>query len=423
LKRLLRLKNPIRDYAWGSTTLLPRLMGRPTTGEPEAELWMGAHPAAPSSVVLGEGRSSGDSGTEIRLDELVALHPLEVLGAQVLKRNRSRSEGPRFPFLLKILAADRPLSIQTHPSARQAREGFERENHDHLDPADPKRCYRDPLAKHELVCAFADDFPVLSGFRAREETLANLRSIASEEISPWIHRLATGSPAEGYRYFLGELLAARAVPLDRALLRRLRGSERPEHRWTAKLEERFPGDPMALGPLFLHLVNLAPGQALATEAGTLHSYLGGLAVELMTPSDNVLRGGLTSKHVDRPELLRIMSFEPADPRILEPPALEAGGVGVRTYRLPAEGEDLALALDRIDLRPGARHTVEHRGGVEILLSVAGRVEGTTETGEPLEFGPGEALLVPSTAKRYWLSALDLSENGVSTVFRARCLLE
>lgn len=382
-----RLANPIREYAWGSHTALAELTGRPApTASPEAELWMGAHPSAPSRVATAAG--------EVPLDEWIRRDPASVLGAEVARRFSGE-----LPFLFKVLAPARALSIQAHPSEAQAREGFARENAAGLALDDPRRCYRDPHAKPELICALSG-FEALCGFRPASEIAAGLDALGESAAA-----LRTALD-DGIARFLRTLLG----DVDRRALADAVGvaaADRDAEDWrcVAELWRQYPGDPGVLAPLFLHRVSLAPGEALFLAAGELHAYLSGVGIELMGNSDNVLRGGLTPKHVDVDELLRTLDFEVGRPAVLAARPLARG---IEVFETPAP--EFALSILRPE--PGCVVECASAGGVEILLCVAGRAS-VREAGSKaaLEIARGDSLLVPASVAGYRL-------EGDAQVFRA-----
>jgi mannose-6-phosphate isomerase len=316
-----RLDNTIERYAWGSPTAIPRLLGVEPDGSPQAEMWIGAHPKAPSQI---DGR---------RLDDAIAEAPETMLGARVAARF-----GERLPFLLKVLAAAEPLSIQCHPDKRQAQEGFARENAAGIPLDARQRNYRDDNHKPELIVALTR-FRALKGFRPIEE----VRGLGS---------------FPDLKTMFVEVMSWPKEKVERAA----RDSGDPIVR---ELSARYPGDPGVLAPLYLHAITLSPGQALFLRDRELHSYLEGVGIEIMANSDNVLRGGLTPKHVDVRELERVLVFEPVEANVLDP--LELGGE--RTYRTPAEEFLLSSVSVGGEWRP------DHRDGIEILLSVEGTIEG------------------------------------------------
>jgi mannose-6-phosphate isomerase len=393
---VLVLENPIQDYAWGSRTAIAGLLGRPVpSAGPEAELWIGAHPKAPSRIVAPPGLGT--------LDRAIQEDPVGFLGHEVCDRF-----GNELPFLLKVLAAAEPLSIQAHPDHEQARRGWDRENAEGIPIDAPRRNYRDPNHKPELVCAL-EPFVALEGFRPVEEVARNLEPVARPEIAPELGRVAREGTPLALRALFARLMTLdaeeQALVLKRATVEaaRRRASD-PAWEWVGRLMTRYPADVSALSPLYLNLVTLGPGEGLFLPAGELHAYLGGTAIEIMANSDNVLRGGLTSKHVDVPELLSILVFAGRRPEVL---TAQEAGPGERVYRTPAREFELAL-LDVATARP----FVPSPGrGVEILLGLRGEVvlrSGPAAT----PVGQGRSVFVPASLPSYTL-------EGEGRVCRAR----
>ena len=390
---LLKLDNPIQDYAWGSKTALARLQGRPPATEPEAELWIGAHPKAPSVVTI--------AGRRLTLDRLVADRPNEMLGPA------AQRFGAVLPFLLKVLAVAQPLSIQAHPSLAQAAEGFAREQAAGIAPDAPNRNYRDRNHKPELAVAL-EPYWMMSGFRPFDQLLHHLEAIGAPALRAATAALRQRPTEEG----LGSLLATalhlsdpqRADLVTRALehaASQLRGVEHGTHagavaRWVERLAAGYRGDAGVLSPYLLNVVHLAPGEGIFTGAGTLHAALSGTAVELQANSDNVLRGGLTVKHVDVPELLRVARFLPQEVAVLDP---APDATGERRYPTPAVEFALSsVALDRLPRHTGFfSATVD---GPEILLVLHGDATVTDEQGRSLDCRGGEAVFVPATVGGY-----------------------
>lgn len=278
---VLPLVGTIQHYAWGSTEKIARLQGRDPSGQPEAELWFGAHPKAPSLIAGSHATLLGEFERDARL-----------AGAR-----------GRLPFLMKILAIETPCSIQVHPSPDQAHEGYTRELAAGIEFDDPHRCYVDAYDKPELLCAL-EPCDALVGFRPAGEVAALLKQA---ECLTLANRLARSSPGE---LFL-ELL--RTTPIDE--LAQLLGYSRahrnddPVWHWIDRLAALYPGDAGLFAPIFLQYVRLEPGEAIYVPAGLIHAYLHGFAVEVMGASDNVLRAGLTPKHIDVPELARVVDTE------------------------------------------------------------------------------------------------------------------
>lgn len=297
------ITNTPRPYAWGSTTAIPEFLGTPITGEPEAELWLGAHPGSPSVIVDPES-----VGGARDLAEWIAAEPASTLG-------RFASDG-RLPFLLKVLAAGSPLSLQAHPTTGQAIEGFALENERGVPLDAPHRNYKDAFAKPELIYAVSPTFDALCGFR----TLTQFGEIVDEllviEASPELDDLRQRVGAPDALAGLVEWLStggddvARLVSTVSALARRAApdSPHAAELATVVTLADQYPGDPGIVISLMLNHVRLTRGEVLYLPAGNIHAYLFGLGIELMASSDNVLRGGLTPKHVDVPELLSVLDF-------------------------------------------------------------------------------------------------------------------
>lgn len=379
------LVGALRSYAWGSRTALAELCGRPVpSAHPEAELWFGAHPADPAHIRT-------DNGT-LSLLEVVSADPARELGPAA-----TEFDG-RLPFLLKLLAAEEPLSLQAHPSLEQARVGFAQENRAGVPLDSPLRNYRDENHKPELVVAL-DRFEALAGFRNPRNTVELLRVLAVPELASYAELLAAQPDSDGLRTLFTtwitlpqNVLAALLPAVLDGCVRYLSGTDRTfaaEARTTLELAEAYPGDAGVLAALMLNRLTLQPGQGLFLAAGNLHAYLRGLAVEIMANSDNVLRGGLTPKHVDVPELLRVLDFEPIDlPLVLPEPA----GDGSVRYRTPAP----EFALRRFDLIEGSGQVPLTEAGPGIVLCSSGTAR-LRRDGSELILGRGAAA---------WVSAAD-----------------
>lgn len=365
---VLRLENPVRHYAWGSTTFIPQLLRRPVDHQPWAELWMGAHESAPSIVRL--------DGEPVRLDALVARDPDGILGADSVRRL-----GPRLPFLFKVLAAEHPLSIQAHPDRQQARAGFERENAAGIPPGAPHRNYRDDNHKPELIVALTP-FVALEGFRSPDAIASELGSLRLPELDPLVHALRR----DGLRGFFELLMTSTRQGALGAMVHAMGSRHDARAAWVRELAARHPGDLGAFAPLYLHLVELAPGQALFLPARELHAYLRGAGLELMASSDNVLRGGLTPKHVDVPELLATLRFEPVEPAIIDP---VPGEGELSTYPTPTD----EFALSHVELSQRSR--LAARGTPAIALCTCGHLS-MRASGLPLmSLAQGESALLPA----------------------------
>lgn len=322
-----RMLNPVRDYAWGDCEFIPRLLGKePVPGSPVAELWMGSHPSAPSLIRTPEG--------DVSLLDYLRQHPLAGFG--------SVSDREGLPFLMKVLAAAKPLSIQAHPSRESAKLGFQRENSLGVPLDSPRRNYRDPNHKPELICALTP-FRALCGFRAYDEVISLFRKLGLDSQISSFEQLSRFSDFRAFQKFIVQLLSypsEKAAPLLENYESALREGRLGEEALTnacLSLCSSYPQDMGALAPLYLRYFQLAPGEALYLGAGILHAYLEGAGIEIMANSDNVLRGGLTPKHVDVPELTAILGFDPYPGGIIQP---QANGEGSMAYPCPAEEFEL-----------------------------------------------------------------------------------
>lgn len=363
---MLGLANRIQPYAWGSVDGLAPLVGTPPTGHEEAELWVGAHPAAPSTTADGP-----------TLDEAVAADPEGLLGPDLVARF-----GPRLPFLLKVLAIGSPLSIQLHPDPDQAAAGFAAEEAAGRPADAPDRTYKDPHAKPEVLVALAPTW-VLVGFRRGSDAAARLRSLGPETTP--LADLVVDQPDA--RRALVHLLTAPAA--ERAALAHLAatraGAGDDARSWVRRLAAAYPGDPTALAPLVLDLRQLAPGEGVFLPAGVPHAYLGGAGVELMGASDNVVRGGLTPKHVDTEALADLLA--PAGVGV-EPMPGDGVALGIRRYDPPVP----EITLHRLEA--GSRAMAAPPGtGPALAVATGGSAVLTTEH-DRVELGEGRAVLVP-----------------------------
>ncbi|KAF3465762.1 mannose-6-phosphate isomerase, class I [Streptomyces sp. Tu 3180] len=377
-----RLDNTIRPYAWGSTTAIPRLLGTEPTGEPQAEMWMGAHPGAPSRTARGT------------LVEVIDAAPEKELGAASVAKF-----GPRLPFLLKLLAAGAPLSLQVHPDLDQAKRGYEDEERRGVPVDAPHRTYKDANHKPELICALTE-FDGLCGFRDPLRAAGLLDGLGVDSLKPYVDLLHAHPEEAALREVLTAILTAdpdemaHTVTEAAAACDRLGGPYAPY----AGIAHHYPGDPGVIAAMLLNHVRLQPGEALFLGAGVPHAYLSGLGVEIMANSDNVLRCGLTPKHVDVPELLRIVRFEAGDPGVLRP---EATPEGEEVYETPID----EFRLSRHVLPEGGAPRDLTLSTPQILLCTAGSVRA----GEH-ELSPGTSVFVPAGEKA--------EVSGTGTLFRA-----
>jgi mannose-6-phosphate isomerase len=372
------LEPVIQPYAWGSTLAIAQLQGRPTpSAGPEAELWFGAHPSAPSGVRRDEQHTT--------LDAVIAADPARELGPGYTDRF-----GPRLPFLLKILAAEQALSIQVHPDGAQARAGFRAENERGVALADPARNYVDDWPKPEVLCALTR-FEALAGFRSPGEAADLLDALAVPALTSLVDQLRKSDDPNTMRDVLDAVLNwprdTRADLLRDAIAActRAAGAD-PAFAAAARTATHHPDDLGALASLLLRHLVLAPGEALFMPAGGIHAYLHGVGVELLANSDNVLRAGLTRKHIDRQELLRIV-----DPAVRVPLLrAEPAGPGVTVY--PVEVPEFQLF--RLDLT-GEPVTLPGTGP-RLVLCVDGEAALHTAAGAPVKLTRAAGCFVPAS---------------------------
>ncbi len=427
---ILRMVNSIRPYDWGSATEIPRLTGiENPNAEPMAELWMGAHPGAPSGV-----RLDGDSES---LPVYLSRDVEGVLGPEVARRF-----GGRLPFLLKILAADRPLSIQAHPDLEQARAGFAREEEAGIPRDAFERSYRDDNHKPELIraltrfsalrgfrpfAAIAEEFsgPEFSGRGPAGRTSAAAGGDGMAALAAAVSELRASPGEPSLRRFFSALMSTEAATLAEAAMLRARNArtraggargggarphERSRYEWVERLGDEYGADRGVAAPLYLNCLELAPGEAMFLPAGTLHAYLEGSGIEIMANSDNVLRGGLTRKHVDVPELIRTLVFAPDDPEIVRADPDAPPG---QWYRYATPASEFALEETRVD---GTAERPRPAATPEVVLALEGAVRLEDEAGDGVELSRGESAFVTADTGDYTL-------RGTARVFVATVPLE
>ncbi|HEY8702981.1 MAG TPA: mannose-6-phosphate isomerase, class I [Arthrobacter sp.] len=386
------IDNVLRNYAWGSTTAIASLLDRPASGRPEAELWIGAHPDSPSVARRSDG-------SQVPLDALIAEDPAHFLGGESLAEF-----GPRLPFLAKLLAAGQPLSLQVHPSIGQAKAGFARENASGMAPDSPSRNYRDENHKPEMIFALTP-FEALCGFRPPAETRRILQQLAAsldlvesetpQLITDLLDDLADPDEGAGLRKAFERLIAGGdAVSEATALAVAALVSGAPLAPYEAELStvislnEEYPGDPGVLISLLLNRISLAPGEAVYLPAGNVHAYLHGLGVEVMASSDNVLRGGLTPKFIDVPELLRTIEFKPVGVPMLLP---RISDLGQELYQPPFR----EFQLQRIELRPDGGPVPLAQNGAAVVIVVEGALYLDSPKGD-LQLSRGGSAFLPAS---------------------------
>ncbi|MFM7537911.1 MAG: mannose-6-phosphate isomerase, class I [Acidimicrobiales bacterium] len=349
---MLPLVGSVQRYDWGATDAIPALLGVPPDGTPQAEWWLGTHPVAPSRAVV--------DGVE---------------------RSLAQVAGGPLPYLVKVLAAAAPLSLQTHPSKAQAEAGFAREDAAGIARDAPNRTYRDDNHKPELLVAL-EPFDALCGLRRPGPLADRLAGLACPALDPVIGALRGPDGLRTAVEWLWRRPADEAAAIARAVAGACAGRDEPDARWVVRLTKRYPDDIGAVLALCCNLVRLAPGEAIFLGPGNLHAYLHGVGVEVMASSDNVLRGGLTTKYVDVEALLEVVEFEPLDDPVIRPVALDHAR---QRYEVPVPD----FAVERVTVTPG-RPVTWTAAGPEILVVVDGSVDGLAR-GAAAYLSPGEVV--------------------------------
>ena len=383
------LKNTIQEYAWGSHQAIPNLLGQQNPdNKPQAELWMGAHSKAPSLVEY--------QGQWVSLLDLINQNPKAILGQETAKKFDNR-----LPYLFKVLAADRPLSIQAHPNLHQARAGFQKENDQNIPLDAPNRNYRDDNHKPECLCALTP-FWALSRFRSISSMLSYLEKVCPHGLESEIKDLKHQPTSNGLKWFYTTLMSMDTDRQNQVVAEALEeavgyASDDPVFEWMLKLGEYYPNDIGVLSPILLNLICLEAGQAIFLNAGELHAYLEGLGIELMANSDNVLRGGLTPKHVDVPELLQILKFEDQDVMLINP---QASIPAESVYSSPAKEFELSV----ITLKSGMQYRSPLNRSVEILICTHGAATLMDPGSQnKTKLHQGVSALIPAAVESYTIS--------------------
>ncbi len=380
------LKNTVQEYAWGSYTAISELLGNDSPASvPQAELWMGAHPKAPSMATCG--------GRQRSLLELVEKYPKAILGEEVANKFHSR-----LPYLFKVLAAAKPLSIQAHPSIDQAKEGFEKENRLGISFDAFNRNYKDDNHKPECICALSA-FWALNGFRKISAMIPLVQRICPQGLKKSLDLLRLSPNPVGLKHFFQDLMTkdreSRKQLVNEAITNALPVKDEDRaYQWMIDLNQEYPSDIGVFSPIILNLICLEPGQAMFLPAGTLHAYLEGVGIELMANSDNVLRGGLTPKHVDVTELLNILNFEERDLRLLQREKIDSC-----EHRYESFAEEFVLSV--IAVKTGMSYHSVTPKSVEILLCTQGDAVVDDFTGtKGIQIKKGMSILIPAAVKKY-----------------------
>lgn len=387
MKSFYLLENSIQTYAWGSLDGIPEITGMKNIArQPMAEMWMGAHPGSPSKITV-------DGGSQ-PLDRFIADNPQECVG-----RASFRRFGPTLPFLFKILSIDSPLSLQVHPSAEQATAGFSRETALGIPLSSPQRNYKDDNHKSEIILALTP-LTTICGFRDPAETVSLLTLFNIPLLDRIIADLRTTGNYRVLCSYLLELPQHQIVTLledmkEKAAVLARSGPTLTRQACTLFLEltEFYPTDIGTLAPLYLHILILQPGDAVYLPTGILHTYIKGTGIELMSNSDNVLRGGLTSKHIDIPEFLSIVNPSTFYPGIIHP------NTSSGLFRYLTESEDFELST--ISLDSGAIDLPADYPAIIIVIS--GNLTLSDALRETILLPKGKTVFIPASGRMLTIS--------------------
>ena len=397
MERISRLKNPVLEYEWGSFTDIPVLLGKTSPSKtPQAEMWLGAHPKAPSLVFV--------NGRWVSLAEIIKKHPENVLG----KPTSVKFDG-KLPYLFKVLAVLKPLSIQAHPNLTQARQGFLKENKQNIPLNAPNRNYKDDNHKPECICALTP-FYALNGFRHLPIIIELLEKTCCKSLEDEYRLLKHNRNSSGLKKFFSQLMtmdkSRQKKVVHEAVSNALTYStDDILFEWIVKLNNEYPGDIGVLSPLLLNLVRLEPGQAMFLPSGELHAYLSGMGIELMANSDNVLRGGLTPKHVDVHELLNTLNFIEKDVKILVPAVK-------RKHEMVYECGANEFVLSVIHSVDGSEYVSPATRSAEVILCVEGSAcIAESCMHDSVLIQRGESVVIPAYVRQYII-------KGAATFYKA-----
>ncbi|MDA3938784.1 MAG: mannose-6-phosphate isomerase, class I [Spirochaetia bacterium] len=375
-----KLKNIIQNYSWGTTDFIPELLGLNDTGEHSAELWMGDHPRGASIALL--------DSEDIPLDQI----KLEVY-QDILGKDAERF-GNNLPFLFKVLSAESPLSIQAHPTKEQAENGFLTENNKFVPLDAFNRNYKDNNHKPEIICALTT-FTAMCGFKASNEIESNFIKLKSEVFKDYLQSDFDIKVENSIKSFFSTLMSLDTLKLKSLVKDALlwAGNDKSlEAKLVREFALLYDNDPGVLSPLFLNVYVLHPGEALYQGPGELHAYIKGTGIELMSNSDNVLRGGLTPKHVDVEELLKVLNFQSTGKKILFPKNILQG---VSEYTTPSD----EFILRYFKIAEKGTIEIKNRMSLEILLCTSGDAVLTYNTGS-ISISKGESILIPASLNSY-----------------------
>ncbi len=387
------MDNVIQNYAWGSVESIHQLFDIPNPeSKPQAEIWMGAHPGGCSKVATAQGTQT--------LAELINKDKNYFLAAQSAERFGE------LPFLFKVLAAASALSVQVHPSKAEAEIGFARENELGIKFTAAERNYKDPNHKPELVYALTQ-YDALNGFRAYADIIANFSAANLTSIAPLFAKFQANQTEDGLKSFFVALLslagAEKAAAVDELVQYAEKNSSERLPALLLELAKQYPGDIGLFAPMMLHYITLQPGQAMYLNARTPHAYLKGTGLEVMASSDNVLRAGLTPKHMDVQELAKCTSFAAKPESTLLVEAQNQNGE--LNYPIPVDDF-------RFSVYPTSQQTPVTVNSAEIIFAIDSDAKLQHANGESITISKGQSVFIPAAAQSYTIS----SQGRVARVY-------
>ncbi|WP_139312284.1 mannose-6-phosphate isomerase, class I [Vibrio ponticus] len=384
------LECKIQNYDWGSPSSFKQLFDIPNdTQQPQAEIWMGAHANGCSSIK--------NDGSNILLSDFIEQNPLFTLGKKTVQRFSS------LPYLFKVLSAEKALSVQVHPNKSQAENGFDQEQSLGITAIDdPKRNYKDNNHKPELVYALTP-FQAMNGFRCHREVHSLLTELNIAEITPLVQQYEVQLNSDGLKQLFADILALSGNAKQRVIQHLTHyaqtHSDNQPFDLVTQLATQYPNDIGLFSPLFLHTITLNPGEAMFLNACTPHAYISGTALEIMANSDNVLRAGLTNKHIDVLELISCVRFEPqTQESLLLAPKVDHQGAH---YRVPVD--DFSFSIYGEQERQNNTSVSLHASSAEILLPLDAPIVLEHSSGERLVCDKGQAVFICAASNHYQVS--------------------
>lgn len=379
------MNNVIQDYAWGSSTSIESLFGiENPSHKPQAELWMGAHPNGCSSATFND--------ESILLSDLINQDKASFLSSVTAEMFGE------LPYLFKVLAAEKALSIQVHPNKQQAVDGYNKEEQAGIPLTAFNRNYKDNNHKPELVYALTD-YQAMNGFRDFNESISLFKSMNLKSITHFVSAFEEQPNSMGLNVFFKNILSLSDDKKETAINELMAYAkvqcDSPLFALLVDLEIQYPNDIGLFTPLMLNVITLKPGQAMYLHACTPHAYIKGTGLEIMANSDNVLRAGLTPKYMDIDELMACTLFNvtPFDSLLMTPEVI-AGGVN---YPIPVDDFNFSV-LEMVNALP------LNTTSAEVLFAINSDMTVTHISGQTVIVKKGHSVFIPAYTGQYILTS-------------------